>query len=542
MNDTQATANPLGYEKIGKLLTSYAVPSIIALIINSLYNMVDQIFIGQGVGFLGNGATNIIAPIATITIALATLFGDGLAAFFSLSLGKGEGEKAAKGLGTSIIFGGIFGIIWTVLAFAFLKPLCLIFGATENILPYALDYGRIIVIGFTFQIVGNTINSAIRTDGSPRYAMLSMMIGAVLNIILDPIFIFVFHWGVEGAAIATIISQLFGLLFNIAYLFRMKTIKLSRQSFTLDIRTAGRIASLGFASGANNLTSTVVAFVSNNLMTKYGALSVYGADIPLTTFGLCMKVSMLAFSIGIGVASGSQPIIGFNYGARKYDRVKKTFLLSAGVATIITFVSWVIFQCFPLQLIRIFGTESSLYEEFAVKCFHIYLLLTFLNGLQMCAGVLFQAIGLPDESASVTPCGESGTQSDAPDSQGDESDTPELDSQNYISSYTPSNYPCDMGRIDEIKERIDYDYFEEFFPEKLPFLDILCVCILELYDETFACDRKLLNRINGSTVLGFFDHIKGKDYSNVRNMRGYFKKMLLEYLRAEVLLVATANV
>ena len=399
MNDTQATANPLGYEKIGKLLTSYAVPSTIALIINSLYNMVDQIFIGQGVGFLGNGATNIIAPIATITIAIATLFGDGLAAFFSLSLGKGEGEKAAKGLGTSIIFGGIFGIIWTVLAFAFLKPLCLIFGATENILPYALDYGRIIVIGFTFQIVGNTINSAIRTDGSPRYAMLSMMIGAVLNIILDPIYIFVFHWGVEGAAIATIISQLFGLLFNIAYLFRMKTIKLSRQSFTLDIRTAGRIASLGFASGANNLTSTVVAFVSNNLMTKYGTLSPYGADIPLTTFGLCMKVSMLAFSIGIGVASGSQPIIGFNYGAKKYDRVKKTFLLSAGVATIITFVSWIVFQCFPLQLIRIFGTESSLYEEFAVKCFHIYLLLTFLNGLQMCAGVLFQAIGQPMKAA-----------------------------------------------------------------------------------------------------------------------------------------------
>lgn len=203
----------------------------------------------------------------------------------------------------------------------------------------------------------------------------------------------------RGAAIATIASQLFGLLLNIAYLFRLKTIRLSRQSFSFDIRTAGRIASLGFASGANNLTSTVVAFVSNNLMTKYGALSVYGPDIPLTTFGLCMKVSMLAFSIGIGVASGSQPIIGFNYGAQKYDRVKKTFLLSAGVATIITSVSWIIFQCFPLQLIRIFGTESALYEEFAVKCFHIYLLLTFLNGLQMCAGVLFQAIGQPMKAA-----------------------------------------------------------------------------------------------------------------------------------------------
>lgn len=399
MNKATTVDNPLGIERVGRLLAKYAIPSIIALIINSLYNMVDQIFIGQGVGFLGNGATNIIAPITMITIAIATLFGDGLAAFFSLSLGKGEGEKAAKGLGTSIIYGGIFGIIWTVIAFAFLKPLCLIFGATENILPYALDYGRIIVLGFTFQIVGNAINSAIRTDGSPRYAMLAMMVGAVFNIILDPVFIFVFHWGVKGAAIATIASQILGLLFNIAYLFQLKTIKLSRKSFSFDIRTAGRIASLGFASGANNLTSTVVAFVSNNLMTKYGALSVYGADIPLTTFGLCMKVSMLAFSIGIGVASGSQPIIGFNYGAQKYDRVKKTFLLSAGVATIITSVSWIIFQCFPLQLIRIFGTESALYEEFAVKCFHIYLLLTFLNGLQMCAGVLFQAIGQPMKAA-----------------------------------------------------------------------------------------------------------------------------------------------
>lgn len=399
MSKATTVENPLGIERVGRLLARYAIPSIIALIINSLYNMVDQIFIGQGVGFLGNGATNIIAPITMITIAIATLFGDGLAAFFSLSLGKGEGEKAAKGLGTSIIYGSIFGIAWTVIAFIFLKPLCLIFGATENILPYALDYGRIIVLGFTFQIVGNAINSAIRTDGSPRYAMLAMMVGAVLNIILDPIFIFVFHWGVKGAAIATIASQLFGLLLNIAYLFRLKTIRLSRQSFSFDIRTAGRIASLGFASGANNLTSTVVAFVSNNLMTKYGTLSVYGPDIPLTTFGLCMKVSMLAFSIGIGVASGSQPIIGFNYGAQKYDRVKKTFLLSAGVATIITSVSWIIFQCFPLQLIRIFGTESALYEEFAVKCFHIYLLLTFLNGLQMCAGVLFQAIGQPMKAA-----------------------------------------------------------------------------------------------------------------------------------------------
>lgn len=206
-------------------------------------------------------------------------------------------------------------------------------------MPYALGYGRIIVIGFPFAIVATVINSAIRTDGSPRYAMFSMMVGAILNTILDPLFIFVFHWGVEGAALATILSQFIGLLFNIAYLFKFKTIRFSRSSLVMKWSISGRLASLGFSSCFNNLTSTVVAFVSNNLLTQYGALSEYGADIPLTTFRLCMKVSMIAFSIGIGVASGSQPIIGFNFGAKKYDRVKKTFLLGSVVCTIITVLS-----------------------------------------------------------------------------------------------------------------------------------------------------------------------------------------------------------
>ena len=331
MNTTQKTENPLGYERIGRLLASYAIPSIISLIINSLYNMVDQIFISQGVGFLGNGATNIIAPIATIAIAVATLFGDGLAAFFSLNLGQGNADKAAKGVGTAVIASGMISVLYAVFAFIFLSPLCRIFGATDSLMPYAVGYGRIIVIGFPFAIVATVINSAIRTDGSPRYAMFAMMIGAILNTILDPIFIFVFHWGVEGAATATVLSQLVGLLCNVAYLFRFKTIQFGKASLVMNWSVACRMASLGFASCFNNLTSTVVAFVSNNLLTKYGALSAYGPDIPLTTFGLCMKVSMIAFSVGIGVASGSQPIIGFNYGAQKYDRVKKTFILSAGV-------------------------------------------------------------------------------------------------------------------------------------------------------------------------------------------------------------------
>ena len=211
----------------------YAIPSIISLIINSLYNMVDQIFIGQGVGFLGNGATNIIAPISTIAIAIAALFGDGLAAFFSLNLGQGNADKAAKGVGTAVIISSVVSIIFAAFAFIFLSPLCRIFGATDSIMPYALGYGRIIVIGFPFAIVATVINSAIRTDGSPRYAMFSMMVGAILNTILDPLFIFVFHWGVEGAALATILSQFIGLLFNIAYLFKFKTIRFSRSSLVM---------------------------------------------------------------------------------------------------------------------------------------------------------------------------------------------------------------------------------------------------------------------------------------------------------------------
>lgn len=399
MDKVSTVENPLGSERVGKLLARYAIPSIISLIINSLYNMVDQIFIGQGVGFLGNGATNIIAPIATLAIAISTLFGDGLAAYFSLHLGKGEPERAAKGVGNSLVSSAVISILFAVLAFAFLQPLCILFGATENILPYALGYGRIIVIGFPLVIVGTIINSAIRTDGSPKYAMFAMMIGAIINTLLDPVFIFVFHWGVEGAALATIFSQFIGFLCNFGYLFRFQNITLKKDSFSVEGRMIGRIASLGFASCFNNLTSTVVAMVSNNLLTKYGALSEFGPDIPITTFGLCMKVSMIAFSIGIGVASGSQPILGFNYGAEKYKRVKQTFLLSAGICTLITIAAWIVFQCFPLQLIRIFGTESELYEKFAVQCFHIYLLLTFLNGLQMCTGVLFQAIGQPVKAA-----------------------------------------------------------------------------------------------------------------------------------------------
>ena len=322
MQTTALKVNPLGSEKVGVLLRKYAIPSIISLIINSLYNIVDQIFIGHGVGYLGNGATNIIAPIATIAIALSGLLGDGLAAVYSLSLGRKEPKKAAQAVGNMVVVASITGIAFGAFAFVLIEPLCRLFGATDNILPYALRYGRIIAVGFPFVILGTAINSVIRVDGSPRYAMFAMMIGAILNTILDPILIMGFHWSIEGAAIATIFSQFVGLCFNVAYLFRFRNIRLSKDCFVPRASAALRIMSLGFASCFNNLSATLVAAISNNLLASYGAMSPYGPDIPVTTFGLCLKVSMIIFSVAIGIASGSQPIIGYNYGAKLNERVR----------------------------------------------------------------------------------------------------------------------------------------------------------------------------------------------------------------------------
>lgn len=340
MSGIQATDNSLGTERVGKLLRGFAIPGVISMVINSLYNMVDQIFIGQGVGMLGNGATNIIAPISTFAVAIASLFGDGLATYFSLQLGKGRPEKASKAVGNSIISGTTASVLLTVLVLVLLNPLCRLFGATDNIMPYALEYGRIIACGFPFVIVAVIINGVVRADGSPKFSMVSMMMGSILNVFLDPLFIFVFKMGVSGTALATIISQFINLVLNIAYLFRFKNIKLDKESFKFRFPFAGELASLGIASCLNTMASTIIAIVSNNMLTHYGALSVYGEDIPITVFGLCMKVSMLFFSVAMGISSASRPILGFNYGAEKFDRVKQTFRLTLISSTIVMTVDF----------------------------------------------------------------------------------------------------------------------------------------------------------------------------------------------------------
>lgn len=393
MSSTITATNPLGTEKIGKLTIQYAVPSVVSLVVNSLYNMVDQIFIGQGVGYLGNAATNVIMPMTLIVMAVAMMFGNGASAFMSLQLGKKNPEGAARGVGNMVTLSIGSGFLFVLLFEVFLEPLCRLFGATKDVLPYALDYGKIIVIGFPVFVIAVGFGNVIRADGRPKESMFGMLIGCITNIILDPIFIFICGWGVKGAAWATIIGQLLNAVYYIYCMFHFETIKVKKQDFLLKQDVTGKIVSLGMSSFFTQIAGTVVIGIQNNLLVKYGAASKYGADIALAALGITMKTSQLITSIAMGISTGVQPILGYNYGSGQYDRVKKVFKISMVSCTAIMLVALFVFQVFPEAIINIFGQESELYMEFAVKCFRIYLLACFMIPSGMVIGIFFQAIG-----------------------------------------------------------------------------------------------------------------------------------------------------
>ena len=394
--------NILGYEKIGKLLRKFAIPSIIALVVNSLYNIVDQIFIGWGVGYLGNGATNVVFPLTMICLAFALMFGDGTSAYLSLKLGENKKDEAKKGVANGILSSIIVAIILCALTLIFLPQLLNLFGCTDNLRELALGYGFVIAIGLPFMMIGTTLNSIIRADGNPKYAMSSMVIGAILNIILDPIFIFVLHWGVEGAAFATIISQFVTFLMNVSYIKKFKTIKLSKQDFKLKLKIVSKVSMLGISSFITQMSIVLVMAFENNLLGKYGAESEFGAEIPITVLGIVMKISQILNSIIIGIAAGAQPILGYNYGAEKYDRVKQTLKQVLGISVIISTVAFILFQTIPDKLIAIFGSEDGIYVEFACLAFRTYLMLCICNGIQIPAGIFFQAIGKGIKSAIIS--------------------------------------------------------------------------------------------------------------------------------------------
>lgn len=394
--------NILGTEKIGKLMRKFSIPCIISLVVNSLYNIVDQIFIGWGVGYLGNGATNVVFPLTMVCLAFALMFGDGSSAFLSLKLGEKKKEEAKKGVANGILTSIIVAILLCVIILGFLPQLLNVFGCTDALREYALGYGFVIAIGLPFMMIGTTLNSIIRADGNPRYAMTSMITGAILNIILDPIFIFVFKMGVEGAAIATVISQFVTFLMNILYIKKFKSIKMQKQDFKLKLTLMGQISMLGISSFITQMAIVVVMAFENNLLGKYGAESEFGSEIPITVLGIVMKISQILNSIIIGIAAGAQPILGYNYGAEKYDRVKKTLKIVLGLSLIVSTIAFILFQTIPDKLISIFGSGDVLYMEFACLAFRTYLMLCICNGIQIPAGIFFQAIGKGVKSAFIS--------------------------------------------------------------------------------------------------------------------------------------------
>ena len=387
--------NPLGYKKISSLLRSFAIPSIIAMLVSSLYNIVDQIFIGQGVGYLGNAATNVSYPLTTICLAIALLIGIGSASRFSLHLGAGEKDIAQRVVGNGICMMVVFGILYAVLVELFMTPLLTAFGATPDVMPYAQTYSRIVALGMPFLIVTNGMSNLARADGSPKYSMVCMLIGAVINTILDPVFIFIFHLGVAGAAWAPIIGQFFSFLFALLYIKKFKNITLKRTDIRLSAKESLQTASLGMSNSLNQVAITFVQIVLNNSLTYYGAMSAYGREIPLAACGIVMKTNAILLAVIIGISQGSQPIIGFNYGARQYDRVRKTYRLAITANLAISAVGFILFQFFPYYIIALFGTGEAAYFEFSVKFMRTFLFMVILNGVQLISSNFFAAIGKP---------------------------------------------------------------------------------------------------------------------------------------------------
>jgi len=394
--------NPLGIEPVSKLIFSFAVPSIIAMIVGSIYNIVDQIFIGNYVGKLGNAATNVAFPVTTVCIALGLLFGIGGAATFNLSMGRGQTEKAGNFIGNALMSLFYSGIVVAVITEAFLPQLLVFFGAPADVLPYGMEYVRITAIGMPFLIVTAGGGHLIRADGSPRMTMIMSIIGAIINVVLDALFVIAFGWGMTGAALATIIGQIVSAIIVFVYISRYKTIKITREHLKLDFSIVKEVASLGTSNCFNQLAMLVVQIVLNNSLTYYGAKTIYGESTPLACAGIVIKVSQLFFSVIIGISQGAQPILSFNYGAQKYDRVKEAFICAIKAAATLSVCAFLLFQIFPRQIISIFGSGDELYYEFGVKFMRIFLFGFIVNFLQPLSSNLFASIGKPKKGVFLS--------------------------------------------------------------------------------------------------------------------------------------------
>ena len=387
--------NPLGSAPVSSLMMKFAIPSIIGMLVTALYNIVDQLFIGQGVGTNGNAATNIAFPFTTACMAVALLLGIGGASCFNLTLGRGDKKRAGFFAGNSITMLILCGVVIAAVTLMFLTPLLKLFGSPDEVLPYAQDYVRVTAIGFPFLILTAGGGHIIRADGSPGMTMACNMVGAIINVILDALFVLVFKWGMTGAAAATVIGQIVSSIMVLMYLRKFKTVKLTLEHFKPQLATVKRIATIGMASCFNQLAIALVQIVLNNSLKHYGRLSIYGENEPIACAGIVMKVNMIVFSIVIGLAQGTQPIESFNYGAKNFNRVKKAYRLAVVAGAIVSIAAFALFQLIPRQILSLFGEGSETYFEFGVKFFRVFLFFTWINCLQPITSTFFTSIGKP---------------------------------------------------------------------------------------------------------------------------------------------------
>ncbi len=389
------TNNPLGVQPVNRLLSQFAIPSIISMLVGSLYNIVDQFFIGQRVGELGNAATNIAFPLSTSCLALALLIGIGGSSAFNLAMGSGHEKRAVNIMGNAVVLLAGSGLVLSIITLLFLKPLLLFFGSPKSVLPYAMEYTKITAFGFPFLLLSTGGGHLIRADGRPRITMLCNLVGAVLNTILDALFVFGLNLGMSGAALATIIGQIVSGALAIGYLMHGKTVTIRRENLRIKWENVTRIASLGMAPCSNQVAMMVVQIIMNQSLKHYGSHSIYGENIPIACAGIITKVNMIFMSFVIGLSQGLQPIASFNYGAGKKGRVKEAYMKAISIGAVLAVIAFLMFQFFPRQIISIFGDGSELYYQFAIRYFHVFLFFTFVNFMQPITSNFFTAIGKP---------------------------------------------------------------------------------------------------------------------------------------------------
>ena len=399
---TEQKQNILGTDPIGRLLLKFSIPTALTLMVNTLYNIVDQIFIGHAAGIGGVAATNVTFPIGIIAAALALMIGDGCAANISLALGRKEQEEADRVFANAVVLLLGAGIFLAVFGLIFVEQLVVFFGASPAVVAESVKYMSITLLGQPFAMCNMAFTAISRADGNPKYMMRSMMIGAGLNLILDPIFIFVFNWGIQGAALATIIGQIVSGIIALAYLPRYEHFHLKKENLRLRGTVIGNIFKLGFPSLCTQTASAATQIIMNNLMRKYGAMTIYGSEIAISCYGLMMKLYQISHAMFVGLASGASPIHGFNFGAKQYDRVKETIKTAAKASIIISVIWFLIFQFGGGFLASLFVENEPLYQEFAVHCFSLYMAGFFVFGLPNVTSSFFQAIGNPKKALVVS--------------------------------------------------------------------------------------------------------------------------------------------